>query len=240
MENELSLLGALGEEDRRAVLQNMHRRRFAKGEVIFHEGDPGDVLHVVDKGHVAVRAATPLGEEALLAVLGPGASFGEGALVTEERTRTATCRALDAVETRSLHRDDFHRLVAAASFSAASARLMCSPSASTTCWPSPSRAKVAGPACMPTDIRNRTRPISVAIDPSRPMNACMARAASAARWGWSSPVKWMSTASPLNCSTSPPWANAAEINPTKSASAISVIASAPSAPRRARRSVRRV
>jgi CRP-like cAMP-binding protein len=112
MENELSLLGALGEEDRRAVLQNMHRRRFAKGEVIFHEGDPGDVLHVVDKGHVAVRAATPLGEEALLAVLGPGASFGEGALVTEERTRTATCRALDAVETRSLHRDDFHRLVA--------------------------------------------------------------------------------------------------------------------------------
>ena len=130
--------------------------------------------------------------------------------------------------------------VAAASFSAASARLMCSPSASTTCCPSPSRAKVAGPACMPTDIRNRTRPISVAIDPSRPMNACMARAASAARCGWSSPVKWMSTASPLNCSTSPPWANAAEINPTKSASAISVIASAPSAPRRARRSVRRV
>lgn len=112
MENELSLLGALGEEDRRAVLQTMHRRRFTKGEVIFHEGDPGDVLHVIDKGHVAVRAATPLGEEALLAALGPGASFGEGALLSEDRTRTATCRAFDAVETRTLHRDDFHRLVA--------------------------------------------------------------------------------------------------------------------------------
>lgn len=112
MGNELSLLGALGEDDRRAVLQSMHRRRFAKGEVIFHEGDPGDVLHIIDKGHVAVRASTPLGEEALLAALGPGSCFGEGALLTDG-IRTATCRAFDAVETRTLHRDDFHRLVAA-------------------------------------------------------------------------------------------------------------------------------
>ena len=36
------LLGALPEDERRLVLASMRRRRFARGEVMFHEGDPGD------------------------------------------------------------------------------------------------------------------------------------------------------------------------------------------------------
>jgi CRP-like cAMP-binding protein len=35
-------------------LANARRRRFAKGEVVFHEGDPGDTLHLIAKGHFAV------------------------------------------------------------------------------------------------------------------------------------------------------------------------------------------
>ncbi|MFV0308828.1 MAG: cyclic nucleotide-binding domain-containing protein [Desertimonas sp.] len=48
------------------------RRRFRRGEVVFHEGDPGDTVHLVDKGHVAVRVTTPVGDVATVRVVGPG------------------------------------------------------------------------------------------------------------------------------------------------------------------------
>lgn len=42
-------------EQRRGLLSHARRRRFKRGEVVFHERDPGDALHVVDKGHLAVK-----------------------------------------------------------------------------------------------------------------------------------------------------------------------------------------
>lgn len=76
---------------------------------MFHEGDPGDALHLVDKGHVAVKRSTPLGDVATLLVLGPGDVFGELAVVAPG-PRNATVVALDAVETLALHGDVFDEL----------------------------------------------------------------------------------------------------------------------------------
>ncbi len=76
---------------------------------MFHEGDPGDTLHLIAKGHVAVRIATPLGDTALLRVLGAGDYFGELAVVAPA-PRSATIICLDAVETLALHRDVFEEL----------------------------------------------------------------------------------------------------------------------------------
>ncbi len=104
------LLGALPEEERRALLASMRRRRFARGEVVFHEGDPGDAVHLVEKGHVAIRVSTPLGDVATLTVVGPGEGFGEGALLTADSLRTASAVAIEASETRALRRDEFERI----------------------------------------------------------------------------------------------------------------------------------
>jgi CRP-like cAMP-binding protein len=84
----------------------MVRRSFRKGETLFHEGDPGDSLHLIEKGRVAVRPSTPMGEVVTLAILGPGESFGEQALLSPDAKRTASVVALEAVETRVLHRRD--------------------------------------------------------------------------------------------------------------------------------------
>ena len=73
------LLAGLSDADRRAVAARMVRRSFRKGETLFHEGDPGDSLHLIEKGRVAIRPSTPLGEVVTLAILGPGESFGEQA-----------------------------------------------------------------------------------------------------------------------------------------------------------------
>jgi CRP/FNR family transcriptional regulator, cyclic AMP receptor protein len=105
------LLDGLADTEVQALLSIARRRKFARGEVVFHEHDPADTLHLVDKGRFAVRAATPLGDTAILAVLGPGDMFGELSLLGDPQARrTATVAALEAAETRSVHRLDFDRL----------------------------------------------------------------------------------------------------------------------------------
>src|SRR5262245_33604145 len=107
-----ALLEGVPEEDVRALLSIARRRKFGRGEVVFHEGDPADTLHLVDKGRFGVRTQTALGDTAILSVLGPGDMFGELALldVGEPQPRSATVSALEAAETRSVHRMDFERL----------------------------------------------------------------------------------------------------------------------------------
>jgi CRP/FNR family transcriptional regulator, cyclic AMP receptor protein len=106
-----ALLEGVPEADVRALLSIARRRKFGRGEVVFHEGDPADTLHLIDKGRFAVRTQTALGDTAILSVLGAGDMFGELALLDgEPQPRSATISALEAGETRSVHRMDFERL----------------------------------------------------------------------------------------------------------------------------------
>lgn len=104
------LLGGLNDEQRRQVESRLSRHRFTMGETLFHEGDAGDSLHLLRRGRVAVQTSTPDGDIVTLTVLGPGASFGEQALIDREARRTATVVALDDGETNVLHRADFDDL----------------------------------------------------------------------------------------------------------------------------------
>jgi CRP/FNR family transcriptional regulator, cyclic AMP receptor protein len=51
---EWPVLASLSAVEREELLRACRRRRFAKGEVVFHQGDPGDSLHLLDVGRVAV------------------------------------------------------------------------------------------------------------------------------------------------------------------------------------------
>jgi CRP-like cAMP-binding protein len=84
-----------------------HRRRFGRGEVVFHHGDPGESVHLVESGHFVARTSTPLGDIASLAIYRPGEVFGTLALVGQDNLRTATVAALEAGETLALARTDF-------------------------------------------------------------------------------------------------------------------------------------
>jgi CRP-like cAMP-binding protein len=91
------------------VLGVARRRTFARGEVVFHEGDPGDALHLIAKGRFAVRVTTRLGERATLAIRGPGEAFGELALINNA-PRSATVAALEPGETFSIRQAEFDEL----------------------------------------------------------------------------------------------------------------------------------
>jgi len=103
------ILVGLDEDLKRRVLASGRLRRFARAEVVFHEGDPADTFHLIAKGRFGIKVSTALGDTATLAVLGRGDFFGELALVGEN-VRSATVVALERSETLAIRRDDFDAL----------------------------------------------------------------------------------------------------------------------------------
>lgn len=89
----------------------MRARRFRRGEVIFHIGDPGDALFVIVEGEVKISLPSETGDEAILATLRVGDVFGELALL-DGAPRSASATAIGATETVVLPRDRFRELIA--------------------------------------------------------------------------------------------------------------------------------
>ncbi len=55
-------------------------RSYARGQVIFAEGDPASGFHFVRQGRVKVYKLSPEGKEQILHIWGPGEPFGEAAV----------------------------------------------------------------------------------------------------------------------------------------------------------------
>lgn len=100
----------LPEPELRRLVAIARRRNYSRHEVVFHQGDPADALHLVVSGHFAARLETRRGDTVTMAVHGPGDSFGELALVEANQVRSTTVAALEAGTTYAVHRDDFTRL----------------------------------------------------------------------------------------------------------------------------------
>jgi CRP-like cAMP-binding protein len=107
---EWLLLRGLSVSEQQALLAVAIPRRYRRGEVVFHEGDLGDSVHLLATGRVAVRTTTPDGDSVTYAVAGPGEAFGELALLSADHRRTATVVALEDTETLALRREQFERV----------------------------------------------------------------------------------------------------------------------------------
>jgi CRP-like cAMP-binding protein len=104
------LLEPLRADDREALLALARRRSFARNEVICHESDPADSLHLVEDGHLAVHAGLASGSTATFTILSPGDYFGELALLRADHRRTATVTALEPSRTLSIAATAFDTL----------------------------------------------------------------------------------------------------------------------------------
>lgn len=104
------VFGAVPEQELRRAGR---RRRFDRGEVVFHRDDPGDSLHRVESGRFAARVITPLGDAATVSLHGPGDVFGLLAVLSPLGRRTATVIALEQAETLAIPRSAFLQLRAA-------------------------------------------------------------------------------------------------------------------------------
>src|SRR5438105_962390 len=98
------------EEALRELAQASPVRTFDPGVALFHEGDPGTVLFLIEAGHVKVLRTGSDGQETLLHVYGPGECLAEMALV-DGRPRSASAVAVDQVKARVIYRDHFLTLL---------------------------------------------------------------------------------------------------------------------------------
>jgi CRP-like cAMP-binding protein len=92
----VGLFSALEDKDLASLSNEFNERRFSPGETIALEGAGGLMFFVVESGEASVEVH---GEE--VATLGPGASFGEIALI-DRRPRTATVTAKSDLVTYGL------------------------------------------------------------------------------------------------------------------------------------------
>lgn len=103
---QVPLFADLDAESLRTLAAAAHHRAFQAGDIIFHRGDPGQVLYVIRKGKVKIFLTSSDGQEVALAVLGSGECFGELALL-DGQPRSAAAIALEPVQAYTLMRSDF-------------------------------------------------------------------------------------------------------------------------------------
>ena len=94
-----TLLGALGENDRRVLLSMGRLREYGPGDILLHEGDGAGFVAIVLDGAVKIMGVTESGRTSLLAVRTAGDIVGELG-VLDGAPRVATVVAAGVVRTR--------------------------------------------------------------------------------------------------------------------------------------------
>jgi CRP/FNR family cyclic AMP-dependent transcriptional regulator len=101
--SHLPLFAALDDDANIALRSAMRREHFARGEVIFDEGDPGDKLFAVVEGKVKLARTSSDGRENLQAICGPGEMFGELSLFDPGNRTAGAVAVTDTVLTSLAH-----------------------------------------------------------------------------------------------------------------------------------------
>ena len=83
---------------------------FKSGEVVFHEGDPGDSLYLVGEGSVKISKEDRAGRERVLDYIKPGNFFGEMALL-EGKPRSAMATAAEPTLLGAVKEETFQHLL---------------------------------------------------------------------------------------------------------------------------------
>lgn len=106
---DLPLFGSLDPENLTRLLGSFGLTELAAGDEAVHQGDEGRQAFIVARGLLRVVRSTEEGVETTLAALGPGAIFGEMALVSDA-PRAASVAALEPAQLLVVSRDDLEAL----------------------------------------------------------------------------------------------------------------------------------
>ena len=102
----------------RLVAQRLVPRTYARGQIVFHQGDPGDALFVLVSGLVKVTVTSPRGDQMVLVTLQGPETFGELSLI-DGKPRSASVEVLEDAQILRLGRDIWRQLAEHPDFSVA-------------------------------------------------------------------------------------------------------------------------
>lgn len=101
----VELFCRLKAEELAALRRVAQEQTFAAGGEVFHEGDPGDGVYVVQSGLVEISGMINQDTRRVFSQIGPGGLFGEMAVI-EQRPRSATATAVQDSTVYFFPRDD--------------------------------------------------------------------------------------------------------------------------------------
>src|SRR3954466_5166708 len=100
----------LDESELAEAAEKCKEEKFNSGEYIFREGDSGNRLYLISKGEVRISRDVPGSGEEALAVLKPGAAFGEMA-VFDRSERSTHAISNGGTVALTIARSDFEMLL---------------------------------------------------------------------------------------------------------------------------------
>jgi CRP/FNR family transcriptional regulator len=100
----------VGPDDRQRLAAVSHVRIYARGDVIFREGDPSDAFYTITRGRVKIFKMLPSGKEVILEIFGAGDPLGAIAAY-EGRPFPASAVALEDTTCLLLPRGAFFALL---------------------------------------------------------------------------------------------------------------------------------
>lgn len=101
---QVPLLADLTDSELTDLAKDFVRREFRQNETIFAQGDPGQVLYLIEKGQVRIFVHGAEGHERPVIYYGPGDIFGELAVI-DGLPRSASAVAMEDTAMFCLNRD---------------------------------------------------------------------------------------------------------------------------------------
>ncbi|WP_162987496.1 Crp/Fnr family transcriptional regulator [Metabacillus litoralis] len=106
----IDLFHDLNEEELSEVQRLFREKTFKKGTTLFHEGDYGEELFIIEKGSVKIFRED-FTRETILTILKDGDYFGEMGILQYNEQRSANAEALQPCTAYTIHRSDFTKLL---------------------------------------------------------------------------------------------------------------------------------
>lgn len=107
---QAAIFSDLDEEELQRIAEICTEQHFKFGQTVFKEGDPGNRLFIIATGDVRVSRQVPGSGEEALAVLKPGACFGEMSVFDRSERSTDAIANTDCT-LLTITRSDFEMLL---------------------------------------------------------------------------------------------------------------------------------
>ncbi len=108
--SRVAMFQSLGESDLEALAGVARQITAERGELIVSQGSAGESLYIVAKGQIRVYLSDETGKEIILGLEGPGAIFGEIA-VLDGQPRSASVAAMGRTELLVIEGREFRELL---------------------------------------------------------------------------------------------------------------------------------
>lgn len=92
--------------DLQALIERMQQEHYERGAVLFHAGDTGDTMYIIQSGSIRIYMNDESGKEIGLTQYGKNEIFGELSPI-DQRPRSASAVASDELDVLVLKREDF-------------------------------------------------------------------------------------------------------------------------------------